>query len=76
MEACYQWWVSLWYEPVDSKEVELTWLRLRARARLPNKSINALLSDAHETHHFSGHCAADLSALVYGVRLRRAHFGL
>jgi len=44
---------------------ELTWLRMRARNRLPDASADVLLSDARATRHFAGHTSAALWQLVY-----------
>ena len=50
----------------DSMETELLWLRLRARARLPDRNKEMILHDAKQTIHF---CECDISTLyniVYG----------
>ena len=49
----------------DSVETELFWLRLRARARLPNRDEEMILQDATQTLHFSKCDISTLYKLVY-----------
>lgn len=49
----------------DSSDVELLWLRLRARSRLPDRNVESLISDARKTVHFKSETAEQLKLLVY-----------
>lgn len=50
----------------DSPELELLWLRLRARSRGAHRDISALVADAKNTTHFARHREHDLVTIVYG----------
>ena len=49
----------------DSVETELLWLRLRARARLPNRDKHMILQDAKQTFQFREYDVSTLYGLVY-----------
>jgi hypothetical protein len=49
----------------DSVKTELLWLRLRARARLPNRDKHMILHDANQTIHFREYDISTLYDLVY-----------
>jgi len=49
----------------DSHELELLWLKLRARSR-GERNIRALIDDAKDTIHFARHSEHDLISMVYG----------
>ena len=49
----------------DSVETELLWLRLRARARLPNRDKDMILHDAKQTNHFHKYNISTLYNIVY-----------
>ena len=52
-------------EEQDSPQLELLWLKLRARSRGTRRSVRALVDDAKDTIHFARHSERDLINMVY-----------
>lgn len=74
-------WVTMLYRVSDEDasnqdtvETELLWLRLRARARLPNRPKEMIVNDAFQTIHFSKYDIETLYQLVYNVVNEQTQF--